>query len=148
MNASNANPLIWAEVDLGAVAHNVRELRRCADPRAKVMAVVKADGYGHGAVEVAPDDQVSEILPDVDLADIHGQFQFNFQHSAITPERSKSLLDWAFRLDFERNGPSLFRLTRLDRVYFAGLTKKNLPRGKWRFLTDQEVSRLKMNAYE
>ncbi|MCU0604033.1 MAG: alanine racemase [Desulfobacterales bacterium] len=53
MNASNANPLIWAEVDLGAVAHNVRELRRCADPRAKVMAVVKADGYGHGAVEVA-----------------------------------------------------------------------------------------------
>jgi len=46
-------PLIWAEVDLGAIAHNVRELRRCADPTAKVMAVVKANGYGHGAVEVA-----------------------------------------------------------------------------------------------
>ncbi len=41
-----------------------------------------------------------------------------------------------------------YRVTRLDRVYFAGLTKKNLLRGKWRFLTDQEVSRLKMNAYE
>ncbi len=41
-----------------------------------------------------------------------------------------------------------YRVSRLDRVYFAGLTKKNLPRGKWRFLTDQEVSRLKMNAYE
>ena len=41
-----------------------------------------------------------------------------------------------------------YRVTRLDRVYFAGLTKKNLPRGKWRFLNDQEVSRLKMNAYE
>jgi alanine racemase len=53
MNASNANPLIWAEVDLGAIAHNVRELRRRADPRARVMAVVKANGYGHGAVEVA-----------------------------------------------------------------------------------------------
>jgi len=46
-------PLIWAEVDLSAIAHNVRELRRCADPKAKVMAVVKANGYGHGAVEVA-----------------------------------------------------------------------------------------------
>lgn len=41
-----------------------------------------------------------------------------------------------------------YRVTKLDRVYFAGLTKKNVPRGKWRFLTDVEVSRLKMNAYE
>ncbi len=46
-------PLIWAEVDLEAIAANVRELRRLTDPRAKVMAVVKADGYGHGACEVA-----------------------------------------------------------------------------------------------
>ena len=41
-----------------------------------------------------------------------------------------------------------YKVTKLDRVYFAGLTKKNLPRGKWRFLTDQEINRLKMNAYE
>ena len=41
-----------------------------------------------------------------------------------------------------------YRVTRLDRVYFAGLTKKNLPRGKWRFLSEREVNRLKMNAYE
>jgi alanine racemase len=46
-------PLIWAEIDLNAIAHNVRELRRRTDPGAKVMAVVKADGYGHGAVEAA-----------------------------------------------------------------------------------------------
>ncbi len=45
--------MIWAEVDLEAIAANVRELRRLTDPRAKVMAVVKADGYGHGACEVA-----------------------------------------------------------------------------------------------
>lgn len=37
-----------------------------------------------------------------------------------------------------------YRVRKLDRVYFAGLTKKNLPRGKWRFLTDQEVIILKM----
>ena len=41
-----------------------------------------------------------------------------------------------------------YTVTKLDRVYFAGLTKKNLPRGKWRFLTENEVNRLKMNAYE
>jgi hypothetical protein len=42
----------WAEVDLDAVAHNVPCCRRAAAPAA-VWAVVKADGYGHGAVEVA-----------------------------------------------------------------------------------------------
>ena len=41
-----------------------------------------------------------------------------------------------------------YRVVKLDRVYFAGLTKKNLPRGKWRFLSEKEISRLKMNAYE
>jgi 23S rRNA pseudouridine2605 synthase len=41
-----------------------------------------------------------------------------------------------------------YRVRRLDRVYFAGLTKKNLPRGKYRFLTEKEVSMLKMGAYE
>jgi 23S rRNA pseudouridine2605 synthase len=41
-----------------------------------------------------------------------------------------------------------YRVNKLDRVYFGGLTKKNLPRGKWRFLTDREISMLKMNAYE
>ncbi len=36
-----------------------------------------------------------------------------------------------------------YKVKKLDRVYFAGLTKKNLPRGKWRFLNDKEVSMLK-----
>jgi len=49
-------------------------------------------------------------LLDVDLADIHGQFKFNFQHPAISRDQSKVFLDRAFRLDFERNGPSLYRL--------------------------------------
>ena len=52
------------------------------------------------------------MLHDVDLADIHGQFKFNFRHPAISRDESKSLLDRAFRLDFERNGPSLYRLMR------------------------------------
>jgi len=50
------------------------------------------------------------MLDGIDLADIHGQFKFNFQHAAISRDESKRLLDRAFRLDFERNGPSLYRL--------------------------------------
>jgi 23S rRNA pseudouridine2605 synthase len=45
---------------------------------------------------------------------------------------------------FEKLG---YRVNKLDRVYFAGLTKKNLPRGKWRFLTEKEVSMLKRGIF-
>ena len=41
-----------------------------------------------------------------------------------------------------------YRVTKLDRVYFAGLTKKNLPRGRWRYLTQEEVNYLRMGAFE
>ena len=51
-------------------------------------------------------------LLDVDLADIHGQDRFNFEHPAISREASKRYLDLAFWRDFERNGPSLFRICR------------------------------------
>ncbi|MCQ2117596.1 MAG: pseudouridine synthase [Bacteroidales bacterium] len=41
-----------------------------------------------------------------------------------------------------------YKVKKLDRVYFAGLTKKNLRRGAWRFLTEQEITMLKMNSYK
>ncbi|MBR5324906.1 MAG: rRNA pseudouridine synthase [Prevotella sp.] len=41
-----------------------------------------------------------------------------------------------------------YRVQKLDRVQFAGLTKKNLKRGNWRYLTEEEVDRLRMGAYE
>lgn len=40
-----------------------------------------------------------------------------------------------------------YKVKKLDRVYFAGLTKKNVQRGKWRFLTDKEVSMLKRGIF-
>ncbi len=46
---------------------------------------------------------------------------------------------------FEKVG---YKVVQLDRVSFAGLTKKNVPRGKYRFLTQQEVSYLQMGAFE
>ena len=47
------SPHAWAEVNLKAIAHNIRELRRITNPKACVMAVVKANAYGHGIIEVA-----------------------------------------------------------------------------------------------
>jgi 23S rRNA pseudouridine2605 synthase len=41
-----------------------------------------------------------------------------------------------------------YEVAKLDRVYFAGLTKKNLHRGEWRFLTEKEITMLKMNAFK
>ncbi|WP_298662949.1 pseudouridine synthase [uncultured Barnesiella sp.] len=41
-----------------------------------------------------------------------------------------------------------YRVVKLDRVYFAGLTKKNLQRGRWRYLTQQEVNMLQMGSFE
>jgi radical SAM superfamily enzyme YgiQ (UPF0313 family) len=52
------------------------------------------------------------MLDGVNLADIHGQDKFNFRHAAISREDSKRFLDYAFRRDFERNGPSIFRICR------------------------------------
>ncbi len=41
-----------------------------------------------------------------------------------------------------------YRVVKLDRVFFAGLTKKNLRRGQWRYLTEKEVNMLRMGAFE
>lgn len=59
--------------------------------------------------------QMSEegrMLRDVDYADVHGQFKFNFKHAAISRDDSKRFLDWAFWRDFQLNGPSLYRISR------------------------------------
>ncbi len=40
---------VWAEINLDHLAHNIREVRRVTDSKTKIMAVIKADGYGHGA---------------------------------------------------------------------------------------------------
>lgn len=81
------------------------------------------------------------LLPDVDLADIHGQHQFNFQHGAISREDSKRFLDGAFQQDYDCNGPSLFRICH---TMFEGWRRyKNHidPRVRSRF--EREAAKLK-----
>ena len=50
------------------------------------------------------------MLEGIDLADVHGQYKFNFRHAAISRDDSKTFLDWAFWRDFQQNGPSLYRI--------------------------------------
>jgi radical SAM superfamily enzyme YgiQ (UPF0313 family) len=84
------------------------------------------------------------LLQDVDLADIHGQYKFNFRHPAISREDSKKWLDWAFWRDFERNGPSLFRVCRTT---LDGWKRyKNHPDARVRERFEWEVRNLK-NSY-
>jgi radical SAM superfamily enzyme YgiQ (UPF0313 family) len=56
--------------------------------------------------------QQGRILEDVALADIHGQFKFNFTHTAVERDASKAWLDRAFEQDYLANGPSLYRMMR------------------------------------
>ncbi|HXH68025.1 MAG TPA: radical SAM protein [Candidatus Limnocylindrales bacterium] len=80
------------------------------------------------------------MLPGVDLADIHGQFKFNFRHAAISRDESKRLLDWAFWRDFERNGPSLYRMCR---TMLAGWRRyKDYPDPRVRERFAREVKKL------
>ncbi|GEA14093.1 MAG: alanine racemase [Moorella sp. (in: firmicutes)] len=44
---------VWAEIDLDAIAHNVRAIKKILAPQTEIMAIVKANAYGHGAVPVA-----------------------------------------------------------------------------------------------
>lgn len=43
----------WVEVDLDAIVYNIKEIKKVVGPQRKIMGIVKADAYGHGAVEVA-----------------------------------------------------------------------------------------------
>jgi alanine racemase len=43
----------WVEIDLAALAHNVRQIRGLLAPQTKIMAIIKADAYGHGAIDIA-----------------------------------------------------------------------------------------------
>lgn len=53
MNLSKLPRPVWAEINLDNLSHNIREVRRVTKEGVMVTAVIKADGYGHGAVEIA-----------------------------------------------------------------------------------------------
>ena len=80
------------------------------------------------------------LLNDVDYADVHGQFKFNFKHAAISREDSKRFLDWAFWRDFQLNGPSLYRISR---TLLAGFKRyKDYPDARVRERFTREMGKL------
>jgi hypothetical protein len=84
--------------------------------------------------------QEGRILKDVDYADVHGQFKFNFKHAAISGEDSKRFLDWAFWRDFQLNGPSLYRISR---TLLAGFKRyKDSPDARVRERFTREMGKL------
>ena len=76
------------------------------------------------------------LLPDIDYADVHGQFKFNFKHAAISREDSKRFLDWAFWRDFELNGPSLYRISRTLMAGWKRYKDSPDPRVRRRFASE------------
>jgi radical SAM superfamily enzyme YgiQ (UPF0313 family) len=85
--------------------------------------------------------QQGRMLEGVDLADIHGQDRFNFRHAAISRDESKQFLDRAFLLDFERNGPSLYRMCRT--MLQGWLRYKNCSDARIRERFAREAAKLK-----
>jgi radical SAM superfamily enzyme YgiQ (UPF0313 family) len=86
------------------------------------------------------------MLKDVDLADIHGQYKFNFHHRAISREDSKRFLDWAFWRDFERNGPSLYRMCQTMLKGWQRYKDHPDPRIRARFAREAKKLRSAYNA--
>jgi radical SAM superfamily enzyme YgiQ (UPF0313 family) len=81
------------------------------------------------------------MLDDVDLADIHGQDKFNFRHAALSRDDSKRFLDFAFWRDFQRNGPSLYRMCRT--TLQGWLRYKDYPDARVRERFAAEAAKLK-----
>jgi radical SAM superfamily enzyme YgiQ (UPF0313 family) len=81
------------------------------------------------------------MLDGVSYGDIHGQFKFNFKHPAIDREQSKKYLDWAFRHDFDVNGPSIFRICETMMQGWMSHKNDTDPRVRARF--EHEAKQLK-----
>jgi len=91
------------------------------------------------------DEDIDKLMKGIELDD--GLFKMD-KIALLDPNNRKELgieihsgRNRVIRRSFEFLG---YEITRLDRVMFAGLTKKNLPRGKYRFLSPKEISYLKM----
>ena len=141
----------WAEIDLGAIGHNLREIRKHVAPRVKLCAVVKANAYGHGALAVAR--KAVEVGADyLELLDftqsfllsvcrgLHGDSSFKFNGETITLEKLEVIpVREAFRKFAGRSADQcageegLFELVLVDQV------EPKLPRDRPCVLIDYPV---------
>lgn len=104
----------WVEVNLGALERNVRLIRQGIAPDKKLMAILKADAYGHGAVMCAPTLEASGISM-IGVASIDEALQFR-DAGIETPILVIGMVpDWAMRSAIEENiDITIFDRYRLD----------------------------------
>lgn len=92
----------WVEIDLDALAHNVRQIKRLLSPQTALMAVVKADAYGHGAVTVARTALqsgaswlgVATIPEGIELREAGIQAPILLLGATHTPEQVRAIARW------------------------------------------------------
>jgi hypothetical protein len=86
------------------------------------------------------------LLQEVPYADSHGQFKLNFRHPGISRDESKALLDWAFRRDYEQNGPSVCRLFKTMMAGWRKYADHPDPRVRRRFRRERRLYQPIMEA--
>ena len=79
----------WAEIDLDALAHNYQQARRRIGPHVKYLGVVKADAYGHGAIQIAR--KLEKIARDIEYTIINGVYQK--ETDAGTAKKTRGLIE-------------------------------------------------------
>ncbi len=94
---------VYAKIDLDAVSFNLKSIEKKISPRTKIIAVVKADGYGHGAAEIAKEIEASEKV--FGFATATAEEAFSLRRNGI--EKPILILGYTFEGDYEaliRNG--------------------------------------------
>ena len=92
----------WVEIDLAALAHNVRQLKSLLSPKTALMAVVKADAYGHGAIAVAQTVLqsgasllgVATVPEGIELREAGIKAPILILGATYTPEQIKAIARW------------------------------------------------------
>ncbi|MBW4514654.1 MAG: alanine racemase [Timaviella obliquedivisa GSE-PSE-MK23-08B] len=92
----------WVEIDLEALIHNVQQIKKLLSPTTKLMAIVKADAYGHGAVTVARTVLehgatclgVATISEGIELRRSEIKAPIILLGSANTPSQVRTIADW------------------------------------------------------
>ncbi|MEB3828804.1 alanine racemase [Phormidium sp. CCY1219] len=92
----------WVEVDFGAIGHNIRAIKHLLSPHTDLMAVIKADAYGHGAVTVAQTALkagaqwlgVATIPEGIELREAGITAPVQVLGATYTPEQLRAMVRW------------------------------------------------------
>jgi alanine racemase len=92
----------WVEIDCSALRHNVRQIKRLLSPQTELMAVVKADAYGHGAIRVAQTAleagaswlAIATLGEGIDLREAGIDAPILMLGAANTPEEIEAIAHW------------------------------------------------------